>query len=97
MDTTLKTAQGGKLFISGYAEDAAVLVQLLGKQPGVHSARLASPAVRNGSTGQETFTIEIEFNASFWRILHIDYHRPLHTFEQTITAALSLYVFKTTL
>ena len=26
-----------------------------------------------------------------------DYRRPLHTFEQTITAALSLYVFKTTL
>ena len=25
-----------------------------------------------------------------------DYRRPLHTFEQTITAALSLYVFKTT-
>ena len=33
----------------------------------------------------------------FWRILHTDYRRPLHTFEQTITAALSLYVFKTTL
>ena len=31
-----------------------------------------------------------------WRILHTDYRRPLHTFEQTITAALSLYVFKTT-
>ena len=26
-----------------------------------------------------------------------DYRRPLHTFEQTITAALSLHVFKTTL
>ena len=25
-----------------------------------------------------------------------DYRRPLHTFEQTITAALSLHVFKTT-
>ena len=32
-----------------------------------------------------------------WRILHTDYRRPLHTFEQTITAALSLYVFKTAL
>ena len=32
-----------------------------------------------------------------WRILHTDYRRPLHTFEQTITAVLSLYVFKTTL
>ena len=32
-----------------------------------------------------------------WRILHTDYRRPLRTFEQTITAALSLYVFKTTL
>jgi len=32
-----------------------------------------------------------------WRILHTDYRRPLHTFEQTITAALSLYVFKNTL
>ena len=32
-----------------------------------------------------------------WRILHTDYRRPLHTFEQTITAALSLHVFKTTL
>ena len=32
-----------------------------------------------------------------WRILHTDYRRPLHTSEQTITAALSLYVFKTTL
>ena len=32
-----------------------------------------------------------------WRILHTDYRRPLHTFEQTITAALSLYTFKTTL
>ena len=31
-----------------------------------------------------------------WRILHTDYRRPLHTFEQTITAALSLHVFKTT-
>ena len=60
--------EGGKLFISGYAEDAAVLVQLLGKQPGVQSARLASPAVRNGSTGQETFTIEIEFDASLQRL-----------------------------
>ena len=27
-----------------------------------------------------------------WRILHTDYRRPLHTFEQTITAALSLYI-----
>ena len=26
-----------------------------------------------------------------------DYRRPLHTFEQTTTAALSLHVFKTTL
>ena len=32
-----------------------------------------------------------------WRILHTDYRRPLHTFEQIITAALSLYVFKNTL
>ena len=32
-----------------------------------------------------------------WRIFHTDYCRPLHTFEQTITAALSLYVFKNTL
>ena len=32
-----------------------------------------------------------------WRILHTDYRRPLHTFEQTITAALSLHVFKNTL
>ena len=32
-----------------------------------------------------------------WRILHTDYRRPLHTFEQTITATLSLYTFKTTL
>ena len=32
-----------------------------------------------------------------WRILHTAYRRPLHTFEQTITAALALYVFKTTL
>ena len=31
-----------------------------------------------------------------WRILHTDYRRPLHTFEQTITAALALYAFKTT-
>ena len=32
-----------------------------------------------------------------WRILHTAYRRPLHTCEQTITAALSLHVFKTTL
>ena len=32
-----------------------------------------------------------------WRILHTPYRRPLHTCEQTITAALSLHVFKTTL
>ena len=32
-----------------------------------------------------------------WRIFHTDYCRPLHTFEQTITAALSLHAFKTTL
>ena len=31
-----------------------------------------------------------------WRILHTPYRRPLHTFEQTITAALALYSFKTT-
>ena len=31
-----------------------------------------------------------------WRILHTPYRRPLHTFEQTITAALALYAFKTT-
>ena len=31
-----------------------------------------------------------------WRILHTDYRRPLHTFEQTITAALALYSFTTT-
>ena len=30
------------------------------------------------------------------RILHTPYRRPLHTFEQTITAALALYDFKTT-
>ena len=32
-----------------------------------------------------------------WRILHTAYRRPLHTFEQTITATLSLHIFKTTL
>ena len=32
-----------------------------------------------------------------WRILHTAYRHPLHTFEQTITATLSLHVFKTTL
>ena len=31
-----------------------------------------------------------------WRILHTPYRRPLETFEQTITAALALYTFKTT-
>ena len=31
-----------------------------------------------------------------WRILCTPYKRLLHTFEQTITAALSLYAFKTT-
>ena len=31
-----------------------------------------------------------------WRILCTPYRRLLHTFEQTITAALSLYAFKTT-
>ena len=31
------------------------------------------------------------------KILHTDYRRPLHTFEQTITAALSLHIFKNTL
>ena len=31
-----------------------------------------------------------------WRILHTPYCRPLETFEQTITAALALYAFKTT-
>ena len=31
-----------------------------------------------------------------WRILHTPYRRPLETFEQTITAALALYSFKTT-
>ena len=31
------------------------------------------------------------------KTIHTDYRRPLHTFEQTITAALSLHVFKTTL
>jgi len=31
-----------------------------------------------------------------WRILHTAYRRPLHTFEQTITAAPALYAFKTT-
>ena len=32
-----------------------------------------------------------------WRILHTAYRRPLHTFEQTITATLSVHVFKTIL
>ena len=32
-----------------------------------------------------------------WRILHTPYRRPLETFEQTITAALALYAFKTAL
>ena len=31
-----------------------------------------------------------------WRILHMPYRRPLETIEQTITAALALYSFKTT-
>ena len=31
-----------------------------------------------------------------WKILHTPYRRPLETFEQTITAALALYSFKTT-
>ena len=31
-----------------------------------------------------------------WRILHTPYRRPLETFDQTITAALALYAFKTT-
>ena len=47
-----------------------------------------------GSAGPKERTIA---HIKSWRILHTDYRRPLHTFEQTITAALSLYVFKTTL
>ena len=52
------------------------------------------PGASTGSAGPEERTIA---HIKSWRILYTDYRRPLHTFEQTITAALSLYVFKTTL
>ena len=51
----------------------------------------AAPAARAGHPGPSHAHIKA------WRILHTDYRRPLHTFEQTITAALSLHAFKTTL
>ena len=46
-----------------------------------------------GSAGPKERTIA---HIKSWRILHTPYRRPLETFEQTITAALALYSFKTT-
>lgn len=60
--------EGEKVFISGFAEDAAALVQRLSRQDGIHSARLSSPAIRNANAKQESFTIEVEFAPALQRL-----------------------------
>lgn len=64
----LMRVEGGKMFISGFANDAATLVQDLSKRSGVHGARLSSPAVRHGNSTQESFTIELQFDAALDRL-----------------------------
>ena len=44
----LMRVEGGKMFISGFANDAATLVQDLSKRSGVHGARLSSPSAEIG-------------------------------------------------
>lgn len=51
---------GSVLRVSGFASDAARLLQLLGNQPGFHNVRAPGAITRNELTGKETFAIEID-------------------------------------
>jgi len=57
---TLLHVDGSKLTLDGSADNAAALVQTLAKLPGVHDARLASPATRLPDTGKEKFVLELQ-------------------------------------
>lgn len=54
--------EGTKLILNGQADDAAVLVQRLATQKGVHDVRLASPATRGAGAAKETFIIELNLD-----------------------------------
>ena len=54
--------EGDKAIITGYGDDAGVLVQGLSRQDGVKSVRLPSPATRQSGAKQESFTIEMQLD-----------------------------------
>jgi hypothetical protein len=58
--------EGNKLLFSGSADDAAALVQRLASQPGARDVRLTSPAIRGQGASKETFTIEMNLDASHY-------------------------------
>ncbi|ARU06299.1 hypothetical protein CCO03_17885 [Comamonas serinivorans] len=54
--------EGDKVTVTGNADDAAALVQVLLKQDGVKDVRLPSPATRPAGASKENFTIEIRLD-----------------------------------
>lgn len=54
--------EGDKVVLTGNADDAAALVQMLSAEPGVRDVRLPSPATRPPGTEKERFTIELRLD-----------------------------------
>ncbi len=59
-DTSLQVFKlhATKVTITGTTANASALMQLLGKQPGLHDVRAPSAAMRSGAAGKEIFAIE---------------------------------------
>ena len=61
--------EGGKVTISGAADDTAALVRSLGSQPGVLGVRSPSPATRVGRSEKESFTLELTLDPAFFGVV----------------------------
>ncbi|MBY4595848.1 PilN domain-containing protein [bacterium BD-1] len=61
--------EGGKVTITGAADDTAALVRSLGGQPGVLGVRSPSPATRMGRSDKESFTLELTLDPAVYGVL----------------------------
>lgn len=61
--------EGGKVTISGAADDTAALVRSLGGQPGVLGVRSPTPATRMGRSDKESFTLELTLDPAVFGVL----------------------------
>lgn len=61
--------EGGKVQVTGRADDTSALVQTLGRQRGVLAVRLPAPVTRDSNAAKESFTLELSFDPAVFGAL----------------------------